>query len=522
MADFSWTAPRGAGVFLHISSLPSEYGVGNIGSATDCFFDFLNSVGFRYWQICPLNPTGFGDSPYQSFSAFAGNIYYIDYSLLAKNGLLEEGDLVPLKSLPKHKCDFGALYHIVPHLLRTAYGRFAEIASRKDNANFLAFCKKQAHWLDSYSLFMALKTHFEGASWDRWPAEFRDYTKARKAKLPENILLEIEIVKFGQWIFFSQYADFKKRAKKAEVEIFGDLPIFLAYDSADVWANPELFDLKKDGSPANVAGVAPDYFSETGQLWGNPLYDWKGAKKKVFEFWFKRIEAALEMFDVIRFDHFRGFADYWAIPASATDARAGKTKKGPGLEFFEALRKKFPKSRFVAEDLGLLSKAAFKLRDDIKIPAMAVLQFAFGGGPENPYLPHNIRKDCVYYTGTHDNNTACGWYSSASEKEKDQFRRYFRASGECANWDMIHGVMMSVAQMAVFPMQDIVGLGSECRTNTPGAAFGNWQWRLLGEQLENVSRVNAPYLKSLADLSGRFSAPKNVVEILANQSDTNK
>lgn len=514
-ADFSWSGGRGAGVFMHISSLPSEFGIGNVGSAAGAFFEFLKKCGFSYWQICPLGPTGYGDSPYQPFSAFAGNPYFIDFSKLAAEGLLRDSDLAPLRSLPRDRCDYGAIYEALPPLLRAAAANFRRFAGPAQKAEFGRFCAERARWLDPYSLFAALKRRFGGAPWHEWPRPFRSARSAAGQTLSPGDLEEIFSVKFGQWVFFSQYADFRRRAREAGVGIFGDLPIFVSLDSAEVWGRPELFDLRADGLPARVAGVPPDYFSAQGQLWGNPLYDWKKSGDKVCAFWFERVRAALEMFDVVRFDHFRGFADYWAIPAGAKDARRGSMKKGPGIGFFEKLRRRFPKGKFVAEDLGLLSKAAFGLRDALKIPSMAVLQFAFGGGPENPYLPHNIRRECVYYTGTHDNDTSCGWYARASEAERDEFRRYFRTSGDCPNWDMIHAVMMSVAQTAIFPMQDIVGLGSECRTNTPGSACGNWAWRLLPEQLERAGRQNAPYLRELAQLGGRLrpGPAKKCVEI---------
>lgn len=508
MVDFSWKSGRGAGVFLHISSLPSEFGIGNIGGASARFFDYLEAYGFSYWQICPLGPTGFGDSPYQTFSAFAGNPYFIDYSKLVERGWLADFDLNPLRSLSETSCDFGALYGILPRLLGVAYSRFLESSNLADRKSFENFKKKNAFWLDSYSLFAALKSLFGGVPWYNWAPEFRDFKSAKNCKLDEAADFIRNTVKFGQWVFFSQYAEFKAEAKKRGISIFGDLPIFLGHDSADVWANPELFELNKDGSARNVAGVAPDYFSAEGQLWGNPLYDWAGHKRDVYDFWRRRIKACLDMYDIIRLDHFRGFADYWSIPAKSNDARKGRWRLGPGIEFFDYLKKLFPHGKFVAEDLGILTRRAMDLRDKIKIPAMAVLQFAFGDSPENPYLPHNVRRDCVYYTGTHDNNTSCGWYAGASESVKDEFRRYFRASGDVPNWDMIHAVMMSCARLAIFPMQDIIGLGQDCRMNTPGKSYGNWQWRLTKAQLSDAERWNSPYLKDIAYLSGRISKQK--------------
>ncbi len=504
--DFSWITHRASGVFLHISSLPSDYGIGNIGSSADEFLAFAEQAGFSYWQICPLGPTGFGDSPYQSFSAFAGNIYFIDLQEFCEMGLLSADELAPLKFLPRDFCDYGAIYNLLPALVAKASVRFRQSASAQSKREFSKF-RKENDWLAPYSLFCALKSYFGSKCWLDWDKKYRNYEFA-KNNVPKECLDEIYAVEFGQWMFFKQYSAFRRKAAKKGIEIFGDIPIFLSMDSADVWANPELFELDKNFNPKNVAGVAPDYFSETGQLWGNPLYDWKNAKNALFEFWRKRIDSASKMYDVIRFDHFRGFADYWSIPAKTADARKGSLKKGPDVEFFKFIKKHFPKQKFVAEDLGLLSKASFALRDKLKIPSMAVLQFAFGGNAQNPYLPHNVRRNCVFYTGTHDNNTSIGWYESASEKAKDQARRYFRASADAVNWDMIHAVMLSVASIAVFPMQDIIGLGAFARTNTPGKPDGNWQWRMTSEQLEKAVRDNAPYLRSLCELSDRLK--KNI------------
>ncbi|MBO5255733.1 MAG: 4-alpha-glucanotransferase, partial [Opitutales bacterium] len=463
--------------------------------------------GFSYWQICPLGPTGYGDSPYQSFSAFAGNTYFIDFEQLRDMGFLSDLELNPLRALPQDRCDYGAIYGIIPNLVNIAAERFESDGNKKLKSDFNKFCKTNQHWLDAYALYCSLKKYFNSKSWLDWDKPYRDFSYA-KNNVPQECHRDIYAVKFGQWIFFRQYADFKAKAKKCGIEIFGDIPIFLSLDSADVWANPKLFELDKNLHPKNVAGVAPDYFSAEGQLWGNPLFDWRNSKKALFEFWRKRIAAASDMYDVIRFDHFRGFADYWSIPAKEGDARKGSLKKGPDVEFFEYIKKHFPKQKFVAEDLGLLSKASFALRDKIKIPSMAVLQFAFGDNPKNPYLPHNVRRNCVFYTGTHDNNTSIGWYESATEQAKDEARRYFRASGDAVNWDMIHAVMLSVASIAIFPMQDIIGLGAWARTNTPGKPDGNWQWRMSQQQLQKALIDNAPYLHSLCELSDRL---KNIV-----------
>ncbi len=505
--NFEWNDTRSAGVLLHISSLPSEFGVGNIGNAAVGFLEFLRDSGAKWWQICPLGPTGYGDSPYQSFSSFAGNPYFIDFTEFVKEGLLSDADLNPLRALPQDKCDYGALYNIIPTLLRLAATRWREGGMKKIFAsfsqNFESFVKKNADWLNDYALFTALKSRFEGKSWHKWEKIYKNPKTAAKSPLAKDCSDDIFFVKFTQWIFFGQYEKFKKLADEYGIKIFGDVPIFVAHDSADVWANPSIFELNADGSAKNVAGVGPDYFCAEGQLWGNPLYDWKNKKTEVYDFWKKRISAVAKMYDAIRFDHFRGFADYWSIPAKSNDARKGSWKIGPGVDFFAFLKKNFPKTRFVAEDLGLLSKRAIDLRDTLKIPAMAVLQFAFGSDPSNPYFPHNIKRDCVYYTGTHDNDTSVGWYSSANESARDQFRRYFRTAGDSPNWNMIHAAILSVARLAIIPMQDIVGLPSNCRFNTPGKPDGNWQWRLTTAQLFRAREENAPYLKSLMELGGR-------------------
>lgn len=508
--DFSWHDSRAAGVFLHISALPSECGIGNVGRAADKFFDFLEEAGMTWWQICPLGPTGYGDSPYQSFSTFAGNPYFIDLEDLAEAGLLECAELEPLKALPSDRCDFGALYCNIPALLRTAAERW-----RKNGADssvfgfeqtFDEFRKLNAHWLDSYALFTALKRKNGGKPWYEWRKDLRNFETA--IDMSAEVSDEIFATEFSQWVFFSQYAKFKAKAKTRGINIFGDIPIFVAHDSADVWANRGIFDLYADGTTRTAAGVGPDYFSAEGQFWGNPLYNWDGKKAEVFEFWRRRVAVAVSMYDAIRFDHFRGFADYWAIPSKTKDARKGSWKLGPDVEFFAYLKRHFPENKFVAEDLGLLSERAMKLRDEIKIPAMAVMQFAFGSDAENPYFPHNVKRECVYYTGTHDNDTACGWYASATESAKDQLRRYFRSAGDVPNWDMIHAVLLSVSRLAIIPMQDILGLPSSCRFNTPGKPDGNWQWRATAEQLETARIQNAPYLKSIAELGGRFSLKK--------------
>ena len=490
---------------MHISSLPSGQGIGSFGGGAERFLDFLTIAGIKYWQICPLSPTGFGDSPYQSFSAFAGNPYFIDFFELKNLGFIGEEDAQKLRGLPQARCDYGAVYQTLPPILEKAAQKFFEAGSPQIfGETFGEFCEKQRDWLENYALFCAMKKRFGGAAWSEWPQEIKTRAKIELTKEDEE---KINAVKFGQYIFFGQYARLKAKAAARNIEIIGDMPIFVSADSADVWANPQLFDLKKDLSPRNVAGVGPDYFSPTGQLWGNPLYSWKKNKEAVYAFWQARLKKAFELYDVLRLDHFRGFADYWAIPGGSTDATKGKWLIGPGRDFFKRMRKFFPTEKFIAEDLGLLSKRAVKLCKSIKIPTMAVLQFAFGGDAKNPYLPHNLTRGIVCYTGTHDNETTNSWYANADPKTQDHFRKYFATPATSPNWNMILGALTSVADLAVMPMQDILSLDGNARMNTPGVAAGNWQWRISGDSLEFAIEKTAPFLRELCGLSGRENAP---------------
>ena len=510
--DFSWAdTSRGSGVFCHLTSLPNSRGVGGFGGKAEAFMDFLKSAGFRYWQICPVNPTGFGDSPYQSFSAFALNPYFADLDELVGLGVLEQGQLSALGELPAARCDFGAVYAAFPPLLDIAARRCLEdggLLGRVEafyGSKYASFLKEEAFWLDSYAAFCALKKRFGGAPWTSWPKEFKKYALFSKnaKKLGRDFEDECARAKIVQWILSCQCAKFKRAAIDRGLEIIGDMPIFVSADSADIWERPHLFDTDaRTLLPRNVAGVGPDFFSADGQLWGNPLYDWKGAKDAVFDFWARRLEKAFEYSDVIRLDHFRGFADYWAIPAKTADARLGKWRIGPGVEFFDFLKRKFPAQKFVAEDLGIMSQRVYSLMEEIKIPSMLVLQFAFGGDSKNPYLPHNHKRDAVCYTGTHDNDTTLSWYASSPENVKDHYRRYFRTDGSGANWTLICSALASVAQVSVIPLQDILDLGGEARLNTPGRAAGNWQWRFTDSQMNSLL-AKAPYLGELNRLYGR-------------------
>lgn len=502
---FNWLDHRAAGVLLHPTSLPSEYGVGAFDRAAVTFLETLAATGIRYWQLCPLGPTGYGDSPYQCFSSFAGNPYLIDPAPLVAAGLLTETDVAPLRSLRRDAVDFGALYEKKRPLLFKAHAAWrARGRPAQGDTAFAAFGREHAAWLEGYTLFSALKDHFNGQPWWEWPEEVRSLAAARKSPLRQKVEERAEAYAFIQYVFFGQWTRLRAHATRLGIGIIGDAPIFTALDSADVWASPQLFQLdRKTLRPTAVAGVPPDYFSADGQLWGNPLYDWPAHAVEGYRWWIDRLRANFALFDVVRIDHFRGFEAYWSVPAGAKTARTGTWVPGPGLAFFEAVRAALPDAKLIAEDLGLLTPATIALREATGLPGMAVLQFAFGGEADNLYLPHNVRANTVIYSGTHDNDTTVGWYATTDEKARDHVRRYFRISGQEIAWDFIRASYASTASLAVMPLQDLLSLGSEARFNTPGRAQGNWSWRYRPEQLQRLKDQSAGYLKELAALYGR-------------------
>jgi 4-alpha-glucanotransferase len=501
---FNWLSSRSAGVLLHPTSLPGSQGVGTLDGAAVRFLDFLQAAGMSWWQVCPLGPTGFGDSPYQCFSAFAGNPYLIDLEDLVERKLLTADELAPLGRLGAAAVDFGALYELKVPLLRVAYGRFKRLGFPALGAEgFADFKAAQAPWLEPYACFRALKDSFGGRPWWDWPAASRSHqgvTAAQKAKLAA----EIEAHQFYQYAFFAQWGRLRAEAKKRGIGIIGDIPIFVAADSADAWADPGLFELGPDGRPVAVAGVPPDYFSADGQLWGNPLYRWEAHAADGYAWWKDRLRATFALCDIVRIDHFRGFDSYWRIPLPAVNAKTGEWRPGPGLDFFKAVKGAFPDAKIIAEDLGLLTPAVEELLRQTGLPGMAVLQFAFGGDAKNPYLPHNLRRNSVIYPGTHDNDTTLGWYATAGEKTEDHVRRYLRVSGQEVGWDFIRAAYSAVSRIAVIPIQDLLSLGSAARLNAPGTSQGNWRWRLAPGDIERLAAGGtAAYLASLADLSGR-------------------
>jgi 4-alpha-glucanotransferase len=508
---FKWLHRRAAGVLLHPTSFPGPFGIGALDEGVvDNWLSFLEAAGMTYWQVCPLGPTGYGDSPYQCFSSFAGNPYLIDLQALQHFGLLSETDLAPLRELPADKVDFGWLYGTKWTALFQAFSNFKKKKSAGlAYGDFSEFRKRNADWLAPFSLFLALKNEHGGKPWWEWPDHLRFFNRVDQAKLPASVIERAEAHSFFQYVFFGQWSRVRDRAKERGISIIGDAPIFVARDSADVWGNPELFQLDPGtGQPLFVAGVPPDYFSADGQLWGNPLYDWENHRKTGYRWWLRRLEANFVLCDVLRIDHFRAFDTYWAIPAAASSARKGTWEQGPGLDFFEQVRKTMPDAKLIAEDLGDLTPSVRQLRDATGLPGMTILQFAFGSGSDNLYLPHNLRQNCVVYPGTHDNDTSLGWYHAAGDSARDHLRNYLRVSGAEVGWDFVRAAYASVATLAIIPLQDFLNLDSSARFNTPGIAEGNWQWRYSPGQLQTLHQNSAAYLHGIADLFGRLPTSK--------------
>ncbi len=499
---------RCSGILLHPTSLPGPYGIGSLGEQAFKFVDFLKAGRQCIWQILPLGPTGFGDCPYQSYSSFAGNFLLIDLDYLVRDGFLEPDHLADAPSFPEQWVDYGQVFVFKSRVLAASY-RFWKRRRGSGLEEFLAFCSQESHWLADFSLYMALKRHFEEQElegpWSGWPRELVQREPEALDRWRKDLRERIELEQYQQYLFFRQWRALKRYAGEQAVRIIGDLPIFVAYDSADVWAHQELFLLAADGGPAVVAGVPPDYFSETGQLWGNPLYDWKRLRETGYRWWIERIRAKLRLVDILRLDHFRGFEAYWEVPASEETAVNGRWVKGPGADFFSTLARELGGGNqgrlpLIAEDLGVITPAVKRLRDRFQLPGMKVLQFAFDGDAANEYLPHNYLANCIVYTGTHDNDTTTGWYQKESPEVQDQVRRYLARGGEDIAWDLIRLAFASVADLAVIPLQDALKLGSEARMNTPSLATGNWQWRFTSDMLDQEI---AGRLRELAELYDR-------------------
>ena len=495
---------RTSGILLHPTSFPGRYGIGDLGEAAYRWIDFLAETGQTLWQIMPLSPTGYGDSPYQSFSAFAGNPLLISLDTLVGEHLLADADVANVPDFPAEHVDFGPVIEWKMKTLMLSLHHFKSGSNMVEQSAFATFERENTAWLDDFALFMALKEVHGGASWNEWEAPIRGRQPAALAEWTTKLADSIEAYKYLQFLFFKQWAAVKAYANDRNIQIVGDVPIFVAYDSTDVWANPDLFYLDPEGNPTQVAGVPPDYFSATGQMWGNPLYRWDAMAATGYEWWLRRFRAILTVVDIVRIDHFRGFDAYWAIPAGEPTAVNGKWESGPGLPFFKAIEAKLGELPIIAEDLGLITRGVREIRDTMGFPGMKVLQFAFSGDPRHEYLPHTYPRNCVVYSGTHDNDTTVGWYATSTEKERDMIRRYLQSDGHEINWDFIRLAFGSVAIIAVMPLQDVLGLGGDARMNTPGTASGNWGWRYTSDALTDTVRGR---LKEVTYFFGRGLPP---------------
>lgn len=468
---------RRGGVLMHISSLPSPYGIGTMGKAAYAFADFLHKAGQSVWQILPVCPTSFGDSPYQSFSSFAGNPYFLDLDLLARDGLLKKSEYVPLNwGAAKDDIDYGLLYRQRYPVLRRATARLLA----NPPADYADFCRGNAAWLEDFSLFMALKDFYGGKSWKLWAKPYRLRNRAALAAFFSDHSDAIAFWQAVQYLFFRQWRALKNYVNRLGISIIGDLPIYVAEDSAEVWAHPEQFQLDADLRPVEVAGCPPDAFSADGQLWGNPLFDWERMEQDGFSWWRERVRYQKSIYDILRIDHFRGLAGYYAIPGGSANARSGRWRKGPGLRLLNALRDSVGLDHIIAEDLGFLDDDVRSLLTASGLPGMKVLEFAFDSREDSDYLPHNYDRHCVVYTGTHDNDTAVGWMRSAPEADVAKAAEYLRLTPEEGlNWGLMRGVWSSVGNLAIVQMQDILGLGNEARMNVPSTVGTNWRWRML-------------------------------------------
>ena len=472
---------RSSGVLMHISSLPSPYGVGTMGKEAREFVDFLVKSGQTYWQILPVCPTSYGDSPYASYSTFAGNPYFIDLDMLADEGLLEKEMYknVEWGSEPD-KVDYGALYEKRYPILRQATKRFLENPSEA----YMTFCEKNAFWLDDYALFMTLKNKNNGLSWTEWDLVYKNHDKDALKKVMMDEVEEIGFWKAIQFLFFEQWNDLRSYANERKIDIIGDLPFYVAFDSVDAWAHPELFQLDENRQPLGVAGCPPDGFSPTGQLWGNPLYNWEYHENSGYRWWIQRIGYLTNVYNVLRIDHFRAFEAYFSIPYGALDASGGEWKEGPGMKLFNAMNEAIGPQRIIAEDLGYITEPLKKLLSDSGFPGMKILEFAFDTreASHEDYLPYNYPQHCVAYTGTHDNDTVQGWFKSARPEDVCFAKEYMHLDNPSDyHWGMMWALWASTAELAIVQAQDLLGLGSESRMNTPSTMGSNWCWRALPE-----------------------------------------
>ncbi len=505
--------PRRSGILLHVTSLPGIHGIGDLGDSAYEFIEFLAGSGQKIWQVLPLSPTGYGDSPYQCFSAFAGNPLFINLEALRQQGLLSAVDLANAPHFPDEHVAYDQVIPFKEKVLHKAASAFFADGTEADRGAFDTFCQQGREWLEDYALFMACKRVHNDTAWVHWDAGIRQRDPAAVKQWRNELSSELEYHRFAQFQFFRQWDKVRDRCRRHGISIMGDIPIYVAHDSADVWAHPELFRLDERGQPTAVAGVPPDYFSATGQLWGNPLYRWDVSASSGHRWWNDRCRASLGMFDLVRLDHFRGFEAYWEVPAAASTAAEGKWVEGPGAEFFRVLQAELKEMPFVAENLGVITPGVEALRNNFGFPGMSLLQFAFGKDPQGPsFRPHNYSRELVAYTGGHDNDTTLGWWTSSGvgestrtehdiREEHDFTRAYlgFQNENEEVNWILIRAVLASVANTAMVPLQDVLGLGSEARMNLPGTVSGNWRWRYKASSLTKEVREKLLALTLLYD-----------------------
>ncbi len=508
---------RASGILLHPTSLPGPFGIGDLGPEAYAFADFLTESGQSLWQVLPLGPTGYGDSPYACYSAFAGNTLLISPELLVQEGLLESNKLEEAL-FPEERVDFEAVHQYKDKILLNACERFRKGSSAAVRQEFDEFCNQAGAWLDDYALFRAIKSHHRGAAWHEWEPELARRDPVAITLARKDLREQIEAHRFYQFLFYRQWFALKTYCNERGIKFIGDIPIFVAQDSADVWTNPQEFKLDENGIPIVVAGVPPDYFSATGQLWGNPLYDWERMQAEGFRWWIERVRATLKTVDIVRIDHFRGFAACWEIPGGDKTAERGQWVEAPGRELFKAIKQELGEAPIIAEDLGVITPDVVALRDEFGFPGMRILQFAFSSDPRNIDLPHNYHPNVVVYTGTHDNDTTVGWFNSVAgpgstrnaeqiEREKKFCLAYLNTEGREIHWDFIRAVLAAVANTAVVPMQDLLGLGTEARMNLPNTMEGNWSWRYRKGSLTSDLLAR---LKYLTELYGRTTREEEI------------
>lgn len=496
--------PRSCGTLLHPTSFPSKYGMGDLGHEAKTFIDVLHETGQTIWQVLPLGPTGYGYSPYASYSAFAGNHYLISLDLLQEQGLLSGSDLRTAEMPLTVKADYEASYRMKDALYKKAHRAFlAQIAA--GGGAFESFKEQNQNWLPTYALFMACADANGRKPWNLWDRGLARREKASLDRARKEFADQIAHYEWLQFEFYRQWYELKAYANGKGIRVVGDIPIFVDHNSADVWGNPHLFEVDKEGNRLWVAGVPPDYFSETGQLWGNPLYKWDAMKKEKFRWWIERFEQMFDLYDSIRVDHFRGFDAYWSVSASEKTAVKGEWIKAPGIELFETIKKELGDLPIIAEDLGVMTPEVEDLRDRFDFPGMKILQFAFDSDSTNDFLPHNFPQNCVVYTGTHDNDTTIGWYAQAPETQRHRVREYVRSDGHEVQWDLIRLGMLSVADQAIFPLQDFMNLDATHRMNIPGTVGGNWMWRYTPDML---NRLDKNRIRHLAQMGNRLPGGK--------------